>query len=379
MRALIGMAYFSLFVVAIPFGGPLHAADIDFEGIAPGTILDEVSEGSGITGNLNGVQVDVFGSNPDFSAGTNAAVVFDSANPTGGDVDLGTPNEVFGGPGVGAGGETSNDTALGNVLIVAENLVDSDSDDLVDDPDDADLAGAYLEFRFSKKVTVNSVTIMDVEREEGEDGTFLVLSGPGIPTSLIAIPPTGDNGVVTIDGIGLAGVKTLRVQLNGSGAVSSVVVNAGEERVCWITTGGFQNAGVQSGGKDFTFGGNVGPPPSGSWEVIDHVTGDNFHSNDVHIDSCDTIDATGPEQPGGNKGFVINRAFFSGTGRLNGEDGFPFDGFVIDAGEPSGKNGNDKDQFAITVRDPITSVVVFEAIGELDGGNVQIHPPVGNQ
>jgi hypothetical protein len=148
--------------------------------------------------------------------------------------------------------------------------------------------------------------------------------------------------------------------------------------LCWITTGGFHNAGDQAGGKDFTFGGNVGPPPRGSWEVVDHVTGDNFHSNDVHIVSCDVVDLTGPDQPGGKKGFKINQASFEGTGRLNGVDGFPFTGFVQDAGEPHGKKGNDQDYYSITVRDPNTLAIVFETSATLDGGNVQIHPPVGN-
>jgi len=146
---------------------------------------------------------------------------------------------------------------------------------------------------------------------------------------------------------------------------------------CWITTGGYHNSGDQSGSKDFTFGGNVGPPPRGSWEVIDHNTGDNFHAFDVSIVSCDVITLTGPDQPGGKKGFKINQASFEGVGRLNFIDGYPFTGYVQDAGEPPGKKGNDQDYFAITVRDPITNAVVFEASATLDGGNVQIHPPTG--
>jgi hypothetical protein len=147
---------------------------------------------------------------------------------------------------------------------------------------------------------------------------------------------------------------------------------------CWITTGGFHNAGVTAGSKDYTFGGNVGGPPRGSWEVVDHNNGDNFHSNDVHITSCEIIQLTGPDQPGGKKGFNINRANFAGTGRLNGVDGYPFTGYVNDAGEPQGKNANDKDSFSITVLDPNTSAVVFEASATMDGGNVQIHPPNGS-
>jgi hypothetical protein len=148
--------------------------------------------------------------------------------------------------------------------------------------------------------------------------------------------------------------------------------------LCWITTGGFHNSGNPDGSKDYTFGGNVGPPPRGSWQVIDHETGDNFHSNNVWIVSCEVILLTGPDQPGGKKGFKINQANFEGTGRLNGVDGYPFTGLVQDAGEPHGKKGNDRDYFEIVVRDPGTNEIVFEASAELDGGNVQIHPPTGN-
>lgn len=379
------------------FSKPKVPDVIDFEGIAPGTIVDEVFGAAG-TG-----PVRVYAFNPELSAifpnGANAAVIFNSAAPPGIDYDLGTPNQDFGGPGVGIGGEAGspyqNDTPLGNILIINEKarFVDRDGNSMInnaDSPvnktDDADNAGMYVDFDFSSvgngnnnTVTINSVTIIDVELEQGEAGTYLELSGPSLPVNLIAIPPTGDNGVVVIDGIGLSGVSLLRVNFNGSGGVAAVNYNEGENRLCWITTGGFQNAGIQSGGKDFTFGGNVGPPPSGSWQVIDHNTGDNFHSNDVHIDSCITISGTGPGQPGGKKGFQINQAFFSGTGRLNHVDGYPFTGYVIDRGEPSGKNGNQKDEFHIEVYDPVTMAIVFLADGELDGGNVQIHPCNGNQ
>lgn len=58
--------------------------------------------------------------------------MFDSAHPTGGDFDLGTPNQDFGGPGIGVGGEAGspfqNDLAKGNILVVGENLFDSNGD-----------------------------------------------------------------------------------------------------------------------------------------------------------------------------------------------------------------------------------------------------------
>lgn len=380
------------------FGGsPASAAEMDFEGLPMGTIVTELSEGAGLSGGASGT-VQVFGRNSLFG-NTNVAIIFDSSCPVtslsycnAADLDLGTPNETFGGPGVGIGGEAGspyqNDTPLGNVIVLAKDLVDSDNDGLVDDPDDADVPG-FFSFDFSdfgkskgnsKKntsgVTVNSVTLMDIELDEGEVPALIELSGPTILTSTNAISDTGNNGVVTYDGIGLSGVTNMRVYVKGSSAMVGAFFEEDLPRNCWITTGGFQNAGVTSGGKDFTFGGNVGPPPSGSWQVNDHNTGDKFHSNDVHITDCIVLETvTGPGQPGGKKGFDINQAFFAGTGRLNGVPGYPFTGFVIDAGEPQGKKSNDKDEFYIAVEDPDTHVIVFETQFQLDGGNVQIHPP----
>ena len=370
----------------------LYADRIDFEGLPAGTVVDELSKGAGISDtHINGV-VRVVGHNTIFPS-TNAAVIFNSECIRGTiscevqDQDIATPHEDFGGPGIGIGGAAGglfpNDTPLGNILILARNLRDNDGDGLVDDPDDADVPGYHnFDFRGIKKgksssVTINSVTIIDVDLSEGEDPGLIILSGPGIPTATISVFDTENGGVATIDGIGLAGVDNVRVEVLGSSAFAEIVFDERVPSTCWITTGGFHNAGVQSGGKDYTFGGNVGPPPSGSWEVIDHNTGENFHSNNVSITNCIEIDGTGPEQPGGKKGFVINQAFFEGVGRLNHVEGYPFTGFVVDRGEPSGKDENQQDQFHIEVRDPLTDVVVFETDFLLDGGNVQIHPPTG--
>ncbi|WP_193212836.1 hypothetical protein [Luteolibacter marinus] len=363
---------------------PAGAFELDFEGLPAGTVAFELSEGAGISGGPAGT-VGVNGYSSAFGFAINPVLIFDSANPTGGDDDLGTPNEIYAGPGIGAPGAT-NGSPLGNIAIIAEDLVDNNGDDLIDDPDDADRKGSYMDFDFStlgkgkgKKaptVTVNSLTFIDIEAEQGEAGTYVELSGPGLPTNLIAIPPTGDNGVASIDGISLAGVTHMRVNLNGSGSFAGGTFNQDEGGDCWFTFGGFQNAGIQSGGKDFTFGGNVGPPSSGSIEVVDHNNGDNFHTNDVHIVECFVVDSTGPGQPGGKKGFVANAATFAGTGRLNGKSGYELTGMVIDAGEPAGKKGHDKDYFQIIVTDPNNGdAVVFEASGYLDGGNVQLHPP----
>jgi len=65
---------------------------------------------------------------------------FNSSQPTGGDWDLGTPNQDFGGPGIGGGGgfgqPGANMASLGNLLIAAENTIDANNDGLLDSPDD---------------------------------------------------------------------------------------------------------------------------------------------------------------------------------------------------------------------------------------------------
>jgi hypothetical protein len=375
-------------IVALGAFVPLaQAFELDFQGLPAGTVVFELSAGAGMSAGFPGI-VKVTGYSAEFGPGINPVLIFDSSDPTGTDYDLGTPNQAYGGPGVGNAG-ASNDTPLGNVAIIAEDLDDDNDDGLVDDPDDGDLKGSFMEFDFSKAgtgkrktastVTINSLTFMDVETEQGEGGTFVELFGPGLPTNLIAIPPTGDNGVASLEGISLAGVNKMRVNFNGSGAFVGAGLNQQVEGHCWFTFGGFQNAGITSGGKNFTFGGNVGPPSSGSIQVVDHNTGEKFHTNDVHIVDCFIVESsTGPGQPGGNKGLVENAATFAGTGRLNGTPGYNLTGMVIDAGEPAGKKTNNKDYFKIIVTDPDDGdAVVFEADGYLDGGNVQLHPPTG--
>lgn len=390
---------------------PASAAEIDFEGVTPGTILDEVSTGSGVTGSISGT-IGVDGFNPALSASSkcddappcNAAVVFDSSTPHPRDLDLGTPNQCAGGPGIdesvpdGTGGECGspfeNLSPLGNILVVNEerrtpdrngsNTIDT-SDSPVDLADDADLRDQYLEFDFSTTknngkgtATVSSVTYMD--NDEGEFGAQIELFGNFAP-KFIGLPAVGDNGVLTIP-IAQEDVSRMRVVLNGSGAVTSVVVNEEVPRPCWVTLGGFDKGTNTdaSGKKICTFGGNVGPPPSGAFEVNWHdgpLAGSQFHTNDIEVLECTDMGSSGPQQPGGKKGLTVDTLFFDCTGQFNHESGFTCDGYFKDAGEPAGKKGNDRDEINFTVRDS-SDVVVAECTGDLEGGNVQIHPPVGN-
>jgi hypothetical protein len=225
MKRLFLVVVVSLFVQGV-FLGNTSAETIDFEGLAPGTIVSQVfgDAGSGPIG--------VSGINPNFSPDTNAAVIFDSSNPTGEDYDLGTPNKDFGGPGIGDEGGTGmpyeNSTALGNVLIVAENLVDGDGNGLVDDPGDVEEVvgnSITLDFWELGSVTVSSITIIDFEY--GEPEAMVELFDPSDDLLNTFYPPLTDDNGVSVESLGpTAGVAKMVVTLNGSGAIDNIVFSS---------------------------------------------------------------------------------------------------------------------------------------------------------
>lgn len=105
-----------------------------------------------------------------------SVMIFDSTNPTGGDFDLGTPNEEFGGPGIGRAGQRGrryeNAEARGNVLIISE-------DDDSSDPDD-NQKGGTMTFQFSSSVVLNSLGLLD--NEEGVKLELFLASGGATET-----------------------------------------------------------------------------------------------------------------------------------------------------------------------------------------------------
>ncbi|MCB0346329.1 MAG: carboxypeptidase regulatory-like domain-containing protein [Bdellovibrionales bacterium] len=173
---------------------------IDFSGHPAGTkINNQYSASDGIT--VTTVNT---------GGGPNQAIIFDSANPTGGDWDLATPGYGYG-----------NNTALGNILIVAEDVVDNNpADGLVDDPDD-EAGGGRIYFNFNEPTDVSEVTVIDMEGPEtgtirGYIGSTQVFSIP--------IPALGDNSVQTINISSLAiGLTKLKVHFSSSGGVDNLV------------------------------------------------------------------------------------------------------------------------------------------------------------
>jgi hypothetical protein len=197
-------------------GDPEPCVDIfpiDFDDLPAGTVVEEQFAALGV--HISTINT---GGGPD------KAIVFASANPTGGDDDLGTPNEDFGGPGIGAGGEAGqlgqNDVALGNLLIVAEDDVDKNNDGLIDDPDD-EAGGGLITFDFDFPTDVISVHLVDIE--ESSQGFVIAYDENDHVIVNVLMQMLGDNSVQRVD-INAVGARKLEVVFPGSGAVSGVEI-----------------------------------------------------------------------------------------------------------------------------------------------------------
>jgi hypothetical protein len=192
---------------------------IDFNQYAAGTIPSEVHAASGAG------PIGVYGINPQFPS-QNAAMIFDSSNPTGGDSDLKTPGYA-------------NSADLKKVLIVSEDLN-------TNEPNDTDRNGAILKFDFSKigPVLICSLDIIDLETRENESGKVIFYGKDG-KISESALPTPGDNAVATAN-FGVAGVLQMEIILNGSSAIDNIKFCVKKEeppadRGCTRTQGYWKN------------------------------------------------------------------------------------------------------------------------------------------
>jgi len=141
------------------------------------------------------------------------AMAFDSENPTGGDPDLGSPNEDFGGPGVGNGGGIGepyeNSSALGNILIIS-------TDDDQSDPNDH-AGGGVLTFTFDNPVYVNSTSSLD----DLADTEARAFDSSNNPLGTISMNVPGENSYAN-HSINIDNVSRLEIDLGGSGAIPNL-------------------------------------------------------------------------------------------------------------------------------------------------------------
>ena len=150
---------------------------INFNDLSGGTVVDDAYSALGVTITASG--------------GSNQAMIFDTANPTGGDTDLATSN-------------------LGGALIISE---DGDSSD----PDD-NATGGTLSIAFDTATSVESLTFLD--NEEGAMVRFYDQAGALIGEQWVDGTSDNSQNVVTFD---MNGVYLMEIELCGSGAIDDLV------------------------------------------------------------------------------------------------------------------------------------------------------------
>ena len=209
----LGALILGLYLASPAAAGP---QPFSIERFAAGTIV------AGVQTNGQQMAMDLY---PGFefsvigNGASNSLCVFDSAHPTGGDLDLGSPNVGFGGPGQGSGGAPgspgANKIPQGKILVIPENMLDVNHDGRVDSPDDNHLGG-QITVRWDIPGIVLDMTFIDIE-EIGATvdfylGNQLVQSFP--------IPAYGDNSQVKVQTLTNTPIDRTVINLPGSGALA---------------------------------------------------------------------------------------------------------------------------------------------------------------
>lgn len=154
---------------------------LDFNAFSAGTIIDDEYADLGVTVSASG--------------GSGDAMIFDSANPTGGDNDL------------------ASDTLEG-LLIVSEDGDQSDPDD--------NAGGGSLFFDFDDMVRMKGVTFKDIEETSGEGTRVIFYDDNGDVIQNHYVQPTGDGGERFVQ-FNIDGVSRFEVRFEGSGAIDNVI------------------------------------------------------------------------------------------------------------------------------------------------------------
>ena len=183
-----------------------NAVILGFNEFAAGLIIDDEYAPA----------VDIIARN--FGGGPNAAVIFDTDNPTGGDNDLAAPFSSAT-PGL------SDSYTPGNVLIIQErdNCDFTAGSCTVPDDEGSRPAGEF-EFVFNTAVILESLDFFDIEPIESSKAIrlFDVNDDPIFAGSFVVPDTGGDRKWDRLDFSNATGVKRMVIGMGGSGAIDNL-------------------------------------------------------------------------------------------------------------------------------------------------------------
>jgi Ca2+-binding RTX toxin-like protein len=185
-------------------------------------------------------------------------MIFDSANPTGGDYDLATSN-------------------LGNLLILSE---DGDSSD----PDDNASGGTFV-FEFDAPSKVVNFVAVDIERA----GSVRLYDEHGALIDTVAIYPNGNNGQSLVQ-INTPDVARMEIELAGSGAIDGVCFITPEPEGDGVVEGSAGDDLIDAAYLDDPEGDRIDnddallPGQSGDQDIVDAFGGDDTIKSGAEAD-----------------------------------------------------------------------------------------------
>ena len=189
------------------------AALIDFEGFDAGTLIDDEY--------MSSFGVMISGTNIQRDDPRNVAAIFDSNAFTGGDKDLASPFSNTDGSDLG-------DINPGNILILHERPNDCVGNSCGSNPDDEGRRRAgFFEFSFAAPILLQSIDFFDVEGEEAINFSspielFASHDLTGVPLLTPEVPNTGgDNQWTRVDFANVE-IRSLRINMPGSGAIDNI-------------------------------------------------------------------------------------------------------------------------------------------------------------
>ena len=286
----------------------------------------------------------------------NPPMVFDSANPTGGDNDLATSN-------------------FGNILILSE---DGDSND----PDDNASGGTFV-FEFDEPSEVVNFNVIDTE-----NGGWVKLfdeNGTVIANLPLTTTSDGETGVMTV---GYDNVARMEITLPGSGAIDNLCFRTPEAEGDGVVEGSNEDDLINAAYLDDPDGDLIDnndallPGENGNDDIVDAFGGDDTIRSGAANDEIYAGSGDDNVKTGGGDDIIYGDSNYAGPGAgvigresLNWSDAAAENGGVLDDSGFTQDTGNVDVTFSVTSANGVStsSETDTQAIQGINSGDETIN------